>query len=204
MMIAIPLLPIGNSASIVRMVAKAGGDAQLIASPSELRHADRIILAGVGAFDKGMVSLRERGWPDALQEAVFQHHIPILGICLGMQMMCKFSDEGSRPGLGWIDADVKRFCLPENTALKIPHMGWNTVKVVKPNPLISVSGEEQRYYFVHSFHVTCHHPEDVMATTHHGCDVIAAFCRGNIYGVQFHPEKSHRFGMVLFEKFLAL
>ncbi len=203
-MLAIPRLPIGNLASVVRMIRKVGGDAHLIASPSELRRADRVILAGVGAFDQGIASLSEGGWTDALQEAVFQRRVPILGICLGMQLMCKSSEEGSLPGLGWIDADVKRFRLPEDTALKVPHMGWNTIKVAKANPLLEATDVEQRYYFVHSFHVVCNDPADVLAITHHGDDITAAFCHENIYGVQFHAEKSHRFGMALMKKFVDL
>lgn len=204
MMLAIPLLPIGNFSSVVRMVSKAGGDAQLIESPCQLRQADKIILAGVGAFDQGMASLREGGWIDFLQEAVFQRRVPILGICLGMQLMCKTSEEGSLPGLGWIDADVKRFRFSEDSALKVPHMGWNTIRIAKANLLIEANEGEQRYYFVHSYHVICNYPADVLAVTHHGEDITAAVCRENIYGVQFHPEKSHRFGMALMKNFLEL
>lgn len=203
-MLAIPLLPFGNLASVVRMVRKAGAEAHLVESPAELRSAEKIVLAGVGAFDKGIASLSTGDWPAALHDAVFERHIPILGICLGMQLMCKASEEGVLPGLGWIDAEVRRFPQPEDAALKIPHMGWNTVAISKPNPLIKEIDGEQRYYFVHSFHVVCHCQTDVLATTHHGETVTAAFCHDNIYGVQFHPEKSHRFGLKLIENFLAL
>lgn len=204
MMLAIPRLPMGNFASVLRMVRRVGGDAQLVESASGLRHADRIILAGVGAFDHGVRSLREGGWVDALHEAVYERQVPILGICLGMQLMCKSSEEGSLPGMGWIDAEVRRFRLPADTGLKVPHMGWNTVRVTKPNRLIFEDDGEQRYYFVHSYHVDCRDSTEVLATTHHGSNVTAAFCRANIYGVQFHPEKSHRFGMALMKRYLEL
>jgi glutamine amidotransferase len=118
--------------------------------------------------------------------------------------MCKSSEEGILPGLGWVDAEVRRFSFPEGAEQKIPHMGWNTVRVAKPNSLIDGGGEEQRFYFVHSYHAVCAEPGDVLATTRHGYEVTAAFSRGNIYGAQFHPEKSHRFGMALMKRFVDL
>jgi glutamine amidotransferase len=121
-----------------------------------------------------------------------------------MQLMCKSSEEGVLPGLGWIDAEVRRFSFPEGAEQKIPHMGWNTVRVAKPNPLIAEGDDEQRFYFVHSYHAVCADPGDVLATTRHGGEVTAAFSRGNIYGAQFHPEKSHRFGMALMQRFVEL
>ncbi len=203
-MILIPHLPLGNLASVRNMIAKCGGGSALAENPSDLSEADKIILAGVGSFDHGMASLREHGWLDALSASVLERRVPVLGICLGMQLLCLSSEEGKLPGLGWIDAQVKRFSLPENSDLKIPHMGWNTVDVVKPNPLIDADTDEQRFYFVHSYHTVCADPEDVLATAHHGYDFCAAFQRENIFGVQFHPEKSHRFGMAMMKRFVEM
>jgi glutamine amidotransferase len=184
------------------MVTKVGGAAVISTKAIELAKADKILIAGVGAFDHGILGLRAGGWIDELKEAVFVRKIPILGICLGMQLMCKASEEGLLPGLGWIDAEVRRFDLKNAPHLKVPHMGWNTVMVAKENPLISLEQGEQRYYFVHSYHVVCKDKDDILATAKHGFDLTAAFRQDNIFGVQFHPEKSHRFGMELMRKFL--
>jgi len=202
-MIVIPKLPLGNFASILRVIDKCGGYAELITSPILLRKADKIILAGVGAFDYGMTSINSM-WREELENAVLVRRIPILGICLGMQLMCKSSEEGHLPGLGWIDAKVRRFSWSSNLNLKLPHMGWNTVKIVKSNPLLEIGNDEQRFYFVHSYHVVCNNPRDVLATAHYGYDFTAAINHENIFGVQFHPEKSHRFGIQLVSNFLRL
>jgi glutamine amidotransferase len=202
-MIVIPKLPLGNFASILKVIDKCGGYAELITSPILLRKADKIILAGVGAFDYGMTSINSM-WREELENAVLVRRIPILGICLGMQLMCKSSEEGHLPGLGWIDAKVRRFSWSSNLNLKLPHMGWNTVKIVKSNPLLEIGNDEQRFYFVHSYHVVCNNPRDVLATAHYGYDFTAAINHENIFGVQFHPEKSHRFGIQLVSNFLRL
>jgi glutamine amidotransferase len=194
----------GNLASIVRMVNWVGGDAVVTSKASDLKVADKIILAGVGAFDHGMSGLRDGGWIDALNEAVLVRRVPILGICLGMQLMCKASEEGTLPGLSWVDAEVRRFKFEQDSSLKIPHMGWNNVSVAKENPIICSDPEEQRFYFVHSFHMICNQTNDILAIAHHGCDFTAAFSHENIFGVQFHPEKSHKFGMALMKKFVEL
>lgn len=204
MTIAIPALPCGNFSSVVKMVEKAGGQAAIVHNPAELAQYQKVIVAGVGAFDHGMSSIRDAGWEPALNKAALERKMPILGICLGMQLLCNASEEGKLPGLRWIDAEVKRFRFPADSTLKIPHMGWNTVKVAKPNPLINDAEGEQRFYFVHSFHAVCKRQDDVLAVTTHGYDVAAAISRDNIFGVQFHPEKSHRFGLALMRKFVEL
>lgn len=203
-MIIIVNYGLGNLSSVLNMITKAGGQATIVSDPNILTEADKIILPGVGAFDHGMSNLHNNGWINALNEAVLVNQVPILGICLGMQLMCKSSEEGILPGLGWIDADVKRFKLPAESVLKIPHMGWNTVDIAKPNPLISDKEGEQRFYFVHSYHAVCKNPLDVLATSYHGYEITSAFSHNNVYGVQFHPEKSHRFGMALLKKFIEL
>ena len=201
--VTIPALPICNTGAVTNMVRKVGGEAVVTTDPVDLHQAQRIILAGVGAFDAGMRALEEGGWLPSLHDIVSAGEVPILGICLGMQLMCRSSEEGQLSGLGWFDAEVKKFKLPADSKLKIPHMGWNTVDINKPNALID-AGREQRFYFVHSYHVICNDPSDVLATTRHGYDLTAAFSNENIYGVQFHPEKSHRFGMDLIKRFLEL
>jgi len=202
--IGIPNLPCGNFSSVIKMVEKSGGEARVIATPAEIGSCSKVILAGVGAFDAGMSGILNQGWKEALDEVALHQRKPILGICLGMQLLCTRSEEGVLPGLGWINADVRKFCFEDGESVKVPHMGWNTVRVMKENPLISDRGAEQRYYFVHSYHVDCSDVSDVLATTHHGYDLTAAVSRGNIMGVQFHPEKSHRFGMALMKRFIDL
>jgi glutamine amidotransferase len=202
--VVLPDLHIGNMASVVNMLRKCGARPEILSSPSQLTDRSKIILAGVGSFDAAMQVVRAERWQEPLTELVMERKVLVLGICLGMQIMGRSSEEGQLPGLGWIDADVRRFDFPPESGLKIPHMGWNTVDVARENPLIRASGGEQRFYFVHSYHVVCHAPEDVVARATYGGDVTAAFNRGNVYGVQFHPEKSHRFGMGVMQRFLDL
>lgn len=190
----------GNVGSVIRMIERAGGTAARVSTPAEIASAAKLILPGVGAFDHGMGRLRDRGLIPALEQAVLRRRVPVLGICLGMQLLCNCSEEGSEPGLGWIDAEVRRF--PAQPGLRVPHMGWNTLKVVRPNTVVPPDGGEQRFYFVHSFRVVCNDPVDPIATASHGGEFVAAFERDNILGVQFHPEKSHRFGMELLRHFI--
>ena len=193
----------GNVGSIMNMLKKIGAQVLLSSSPADLGKADRLILPGVGAFDAGMRKLRDQGYFDALNQRVLQDRTPILGICLGMQLFSARSEEGREPGLGWLDADTIRFRFgPEETRLKIPHMGWSAVCVRKPSSLFSNPDPESRFYFVHSYHVVCRNPDDVLTTTSHGVEFTSAVCRGNILGTQFHPEKSHRFGIELFRHFM--
>jgi imidazole glycerol-phosphate synthase subunit HisH len=202
--VTIPALPIGNIAAVVNMVRKVGGKPILTSDPQELYMAQRVILAGVGAFDAGMNALEKGGWIDPLNALAAEGKVHILGICLGMQLMCRSSEEGILSGLGWFDADVKRIIPPLDSTLKVPHMGWNTLDIKKRSNLLGMYEDELRFYFVHSYHVVCDKPSDIVASTNHGFNLTAAIGRGNLHGFQFHPEKSHRFGMNLMEKFLAL
>ncbi|MBQ5939638.1 imidazole glycerol phosphate synthase subunit HisH [Massilia sp. AB1] len=192
----------GNVGSVIRMIEKVGGKAQRVSTARELDAAQIAILPGVGAFDYGMAQLAEKGLVEALNEAALVRRIPILGICLGMQLMCKRSDEGVMPGLGWIDAEVKKFEFDQATRLPIPHMGWNTLELKRENGLLDNELERTRYYFVHSYRVSCSNPEDVIATTEYGGSFVSAFAKDNLFGAQFHPEKSHRFGMAMIKNFL--
>lgn len=191
----------GNIGSIVNMVRKAGGSPQVSDDPAQLAQAGRIILPGVGAFDQGMKALTKSGIKDAIMVAA-ANQCSILGICLGMQLMMDASEEGGGVGLGLVPGQVRRF--PKNEVLKVPHMGWNIANPVKDSLLFSKETKEvERFYFVHSYFAQCADKSDVAATSHYGFDFASAFSRNNIYGVQFHPEKSHRFGLELFKRFLV-
>lgn len=192
----------GNLGSIVNMIKKIGGDSILTSDKSAIEKAQKLILPGVGAFDNGMKHINELGISELLTRKVLSEKIPLLGICLGMQLLTKGSEEGILPGLGWVDAETIKF--KSDSSIRIPHMGWNTVKVMKPNPLINNEDPDTRFYFVHSYYVKCHQPEDILLTTNYGIEFTSGLQHGNIWGVQFHPEKSHKFGMRLLTNFLAI
>jgi imidazole glycerol-phosphate synthase subunit HisH len=193
---------LGNLASVRNMLRKAGHDAQVTCDAGAIRAATRLILPGVGAFDHGMQNLAERGLVDLLNEAVLVRKVPVLGICLGLQLMTRRSEEGVRPGLGWLPGDTVRFNFSSDRRLRVPHMGWNTVKKAAETFLSSSDSEDARFYFVHSYHVRCDDPKDIALKAHYGTDFVAAAVRGNIAGTQFHPEKSHKFGLALLSGFI--
>jgi imidazole glycerol-phosphate synthase subunit HisH len=202
-MIAVLDYGVGNVGSVIRMIERAGGAARKITTSEEVRAASKLVIPGVGAFDHGMAHLEQRELLDALHDSALRAGTPVLGICLGMHLMCRGSEEGGRPGLSWVDADVCKFQVPPDSGLRVPHMGWNTVDIVRDNPLLPAQAEgESRFYFVHSYHVRCHNGDDAIATTHYGDDFVSAFQRDNLFGVQFHPEKSHRFGMGVMRRFV--
>lgn len=193
----------GNLASVLNMVRKVGGNASITRDLHAIEDATKLILPGVGAFDHGVNRLRELGLFDPVK-AKASSGIPVLGLCLGMQLLGTRSEEGQQSGLGLVDATMHRFAFPAEAELRVPHVGWNTVDVRKTNALIPATGAEQRYYFTHSFHAVCTNQDDVLATADYGYPFAAAVSHGNVYGVQFHPEKSHRFGMALMRNFLSL
>jgi glutamine amidotransferase len=156
----------------------------------------------VGAFDRGIEVLQEAGLVSFIRSAVADGH-QLLGICLGMQLLARGSEEGARQGLGLIEADVRRI-RPAVSSLRVPHMGWNIVRPARENSLLPVGEEEQRFYFVHSYHMICDRPSEVLATTEYGGDIVSAVAQGQVWGVQFHPEKSHRFGKALLERFATM
>lgn len=194
----------GNISSIQNMLKKIGADAVITSDPSEIRDAKKIILPGVGSFDSGMKLLKNQGWIEILNKKVLIDKTVVLGVCLGVQLMCKQSEEGKELGLGWIDADVVRFNNKKAAEqIRVPHMGWNSVEQVKDVSLLNMN-EEHRFYFVHAFHLANVAEEDKWLQTHYGYDFISGIQKENIYGVQFHPEKSHRYGMELYKNFSEL
>jgi imidazole glycerol-phosphate synthase subunit HisH len=188
----------GNVGSIVNMMKKIGHAAEVSGDPEVIRRADRLILPGVGSFDAGMHSMRSRGLVDVLTDKVVQDRTPVLGICLGMQLLGERSLEGDSAGLGWIPAEAIRFA---SGSLRVPHMGWNQVASAAAHWLFDGEPADMRFYFVHSYHVVCKEPAHQIATATYGTPFSAAIGRDHILGVQFHPEKSHRFGMKLLENF---
>ncbi|MCG3714143.1 imidazole glycerol phosphate synthase subunit HisH [Arcobacter lacus] len=189
----------GNLGSIANMIKKVGHKSVITSDLEEIKKATMLILPGVGSFDNGMRNLAEFGMIEVLNQKVLLEKTPILGICLGMQLMTKSSEEGNLVGLGWIDAQTRKF---ESDTLKIPHMGWNIIKHQKSSKLFDEMKSEKRFYFVHSYYVNCTYSEDILTTTTYTCDFVSAFERKNIVGAQFHPEKSHKFGMSLIKNFV--
>ena len=194
----------GNIQAFANIYRHLGIEAIPARNANDLRNASRIILPGVGAFDWAMTRLYESGLRDALDEEVLGHKKPILGICVGMQMMARASEEGKFSGLGWIDAVVERFdtSLLES-ATHLPHMGWNDVTPVRTDSLFSYLNES-RYYFLHSYVMRTDSEKNVLATSNYGVTFTSAVHAGNIYGTQFHPEKSHKWGERLLKNFAEL
>jgi len=204
-MITIVDYGVGNLGSIANMLKKVGTKAEASSNLDVLRKADKLILPGVGAFDAGMRKLRESGLIPVLNELVLEKKIPVLGLCLGMQLMTQKSEEGTEAGLGWFDAETVRFHFPpEQAHLKIPHMGWNTIASRHSHPLFTDFEEEARFYFVHSYHIVCHDKDITLAETDYGYSFPSILRKDNIMGAQFHPEKSHKFGKKLLRNFTEL
>lgn len=199
-MITIVDYNMGNVGSIRNMLKKLGFESQITCELAQIAAANKLILPGVGSFDAGMDNLNLSGLVPTLNERVRDARVPTLGICLGMQLMTRSSAEGQRPGLGWIDAQALRF-PGSDPALKVPHMGWNRVTTVRPSLLADNLPAEPRFYFVHSYYVHCNDADDVLMTTKYGAVFHSAFQHRNVAGVQFHPEKSHKFGMRLLRNF---
>jgi glutamine amidotransferase len=194
---------LGNPKSIKNMLGYLGVDSKITTDSNDILNASHLILPGVGHFRHGMEQLEKLGLIEVLKEAVMDNKKPILGICLGMQLLTNFSEEGNLKGLGFIDAQTKKF-NQEDHKLKIPHMGWNTVKFNKESELSNGIRFNPRYYFVHSYFVECNAKDDVLCTTRYGQEFVSGFQHDNIFGLQFHPEKSHKFGMELLGNFCKI
>ena len=194
---------VNNIGSVLNMLRRLGVEATTARRPEDLPGAAGIILPGIGAFDAGVTSLRRTGLFDALRAEVLQHRTPILGICLGMQLLSRGSEEGDLDGLNLVAATTKRISFAAGqAALKVPHMGWNATTCADRDLFDGLV--DPRFYYVHSFHVVCDDPSDVAARCSYGADLTAAVRRGHVMGTQFHPEKSHRFGMRVLENFARL
>jgi len=191
---------LGNVLAFQNMYKRLNIDVAVASSAEELRAADKLILPGVGAFDNAMELLERSGMRPALEESVLERRVPVLGVCVGMQMLARSSEEGSRPGLGWIAGSVRNFRSLHQSDLRVPHMGWNDAHPVGA-PSLFEHFDAASFYFLHSFYFHCERPDDVAAVSHYGIDFASAVHSGNIYGVQFHPEKSHHFGARLLQNF---
>lgn len=193
----------GNLNSIKNILKKIGYDSQITNDKKTIAQASKLILPGVGHFDYGMRNLWSLDLVDILNKKVMEEKVPMLGICLGVQLFTKGSDEGNEPGLGWIDGYTRTFDKTKLDArLKIPHMGWSDVRFKPGSKLFNGFTETPRFYFVHSYHLVCNNPQDEQVYSTHGYEFVAGVEHKNVVGVQFHPEKSHRFGAHLLTNFV--
>lgn len=199
-MIKIVNYGLGNIDAFLNIYKRLGIEAQTANCCDELVDADKIVLPGVGAFDYAMQRLNESGMRGALDDMVLKKHVPVIGICVGMQMMAKRSEEGVAEGLGWFDAEVLKF---KDESLMVPEMGWNSVEH-NDNAIFDGLTEHPRFYFLHSYYFRCNNTDDVIGTSDYGVCFASAVNRDNIYGIQFHPEKSHSNGVRLLENFAKL
>lgn len=194
----------GNLGSIQNMLKKIGVRAAISSDHGVIASAEKLILPGVGSFDQAVANLNALNLMTLLNEKVLKEKIQLLGVCLGMQLLTRRSEEGSMPGLNWIDAVAVKFRF-ENEKLRVPHMGWNTVEIAKTDdPLFEGFSDDPRFYFVHSYYVKCDYESDILTTTDYGVRFCSSVVKDNIRGVQFHPEKSHKFGMKLLRNFADL
>jgi glutamine amidotransferase len=194
----------GNLRSIFRRITRAGYSVVISNDPSEIEHADKIILPGVGHFYRAMQYLKEYNLVESLNEAVLNRKTPVLGICLGMQLLTNQSEEGNASGLGWINAEVKKFTINDTIRYKVPHMGWNDIKVIRNSEILRNIGNSNSFYFAHSYHLVCTNVEDITSQTTYEYTFPSSIQRNNIFGTQFHPEKSHENGENILKNFLML
>lgn len=203
-MISIIDYGLGNLGSIKNMFKWIGVESEIITSKSQIESTTKLLLPGVGAFDKAMARIHEMDIKEVLDKKALDDKIPILGICLGMQLLTDKSEEGKLSGLGWIPADTIKFKFP-NKKIKVPHMGWNLVSIKSPQKIVEDLGEEPRFYFVHSYYVKVKNEENKLLEANYGAKTFdAAIQKENIYGAQFHPEKSHKYGMQLLKNFAEI
>ena len=197
---------VGNIQAFMTLFKRLGLDAQRAHAPEELKGATRLVLPGVGHFDHAMQRLNKSGMRPALEELVLGNGVPVMGICVGMQMLATSSDEGTQPGLNWVPGHVRSFSRnPQCTGLPMPHMGWNDLRPKAGAKLFAAGfNEEPQFYFLHSYYFDAQEKDDVVAKAHYGLDFDAVVSRGHIHGVQWHPEKSHHWGEQLLKNFVEL
>ena len=205
-MIVIVDYGVGNLRSVFNKLKRIGIQAEISSDSKVISRADKIILPGVGHFKAGMQKLNEYGFIDLLNQKVLKEKVPVLGICLGVQLFSKRSEEGSCEGLGWIDAETVLFKIPESEKfkLKVPHVGWNTVSVVKDSLLFKSISPDDMFYFVHSYHLKYNNTSSVLGITEYSYEFVSCIEQENIMGVQFHPQKSQDAGIQMFENFVNL
>lgn len=192
----------GNLRSVFNKFRRMGYASEISSDPVVIRKADKLVLPGVGHFTKGMRNLEESGIIEVLNDKVLHEKTPIFGICLGMQLFSEYSEEGDCQGLGWIKAKTVRFRINDKIKYKIPHIGWNTVNVINKTGIDDFLGDDDFFYFVHSYHVQCTYNTDVWMTSWYENEFTSAIKKNNIFGTQFHPEKSHDSGFKLLKKFI--
>lgn len=203
-MIAIIDYGLGNVKAFANVYYKLNIPATIVKNADDLKKATKVILPGVGAFDHALRLLDKSGIRSLLDELVLHRHVPVLGVCVGMQMLANASEEGSLPGLGWINGEVKRFHSSVNHPLRVPHMGWNNINPIIKDGLLRGLDSDSLFYFLHSYYFHCKHNQDIIAVTEYGEQFACAVNSGNIFGVQFHPEKSHQGGIRLLKNFAEL
>ncbi|MEP6850524.1 MAG: imidazole glycerol phosphate synthase subunit HisH [Acidobacteriota bacterium] len=194
----------GNLNSVKKVLDRMGFHSVVSSSAEDVARAGKLILPGVGHFAAAMAKLRELGLIDALYDAALVRKKPILGICLGMELMAKRSEEGDVAGLGWLDAEMVRFDIADKDRFKVPHMGWNTISIKKSSPLMNNVPDGSEFYFAHSYHLKANDPADVLNETSYGVTFPSAIVKGNIFGVQYHPEKSHDAGAQVVKNFVEM
>jgi imidazole glycerol-phosphate synthase subunit HisH len=201
-MIAIIDYGLGNVKAFANVYKYLDIQITIATQANDLKKAAKVILPGVGAFDHAMQQLEKSGMRQFLDEMVLHRHVPVLGICVGMQMLAGSSEEGNLPGLGWLDGEVKKFTPSSlSNSMRLPHMGWNNVQPLKSNGLLQGLDLDARFYFLHSYFFQSHRNEDIIAVTDYDGEFACAVNSGNVFGVQFHPEKSHQWGIRLLENF---
>ena len=195
---------VGNLSSIKNMLRKCGFESEVSSDPAVVASASHLILPGVGSFDHGIANLRAAPYFEVLSDKVLVQRTPFLGVCLGAQLLADSSEEGVLPGLGWIKGRVVRFDKEKmaKSNLKVPHMGWAEVQKKKNSPVFNDMYPDPRFYFVHSYHWVCDDISSELVSATYGYEFTAGVEQGNILGVQFHPEKSHKYGMRLYENFI--
>lgn len=204
-MVSIINYGLGNVKAFANILKNLNVEFSIASTPEELAKSTKIILPGVGAFDHAMAKLNESGLRETLDDMVLNKKVPVVGICVGMQMMAKRSDEGTSEGLGWIDAEVKKFDVSKiQFKTHLPHMGWNDIVATKELPILKGLEENAKFYFLHSYYFQCNDDSNIIATAEYGVDFTCAANKDNIFGVQFHPEKSHQWGIQLLKNFSEL